>query len=173
MMLRSMIAAALAFAVVAALTISADARPRRLAVAPECNITMPCEGVGLGNGSRTVARRVGRTMAITADTAYQSTIGQPVAFVGGRLNCARAVNAHLEASGRRGTGSATARSFAGWGTPSGPVPGAVARYGCCGPTGHVAIVSHVDEAGSVWVWNPSPHGWRLVRQWRRPIEYRA
>jgi hypothetical protein len=42
------------------------------------------------------------------------------------------------------------------------VPWAVAIYRCCGPTGHVAIVDHVDAGGRVWVWNPSRrHGWQL------------
>lgn len=150
----------------------AEAR-KLVAVAPECNITMPCEGVGRGDVSRTVERRVGRKIVRTADTVYRAAIARPLAFVGGRLNCARAVNAHLAASGRAGTGSARAASFASWGSPSEPVPGAVARYRCCGPSGHVAIVSHVDSDGSVWVWNPTPRGWQLRRQFQAPIEYRA
>lgn len=150
----------------------AEAR-KRVVVAPECNITMPCEGVGQGDVTRTVERRVGRKIVRAANTAYQAAVVRPLAFVGGRLNCARAVNAHLAASGRAGTGSAVARSFASWGSPSGPVPGAVARYRCCGPSGHVAVVSHVDGDGSVWVWNPTPRGWQLRRQFQSPIEYRS
>jgi hypothetical protein len=96
----------------------AEAR-KLVAVAPECNITMPCEGVGRGDVSRTVERRVGRKIVRTADTVYRAAIARPLAFVGGRLNCARAVNAHLAASGRAGTGSAAARSFASWGSPDG------------------------------------------------------
>ncbi len=156
-----------------ALSSAVDARPRKSAIAPECNITMPCEGVSAGNVNRMVARKAGRAVTETASAAYEYGVSRPIGFVGGRLNCARSVNAHLAAQGRSGSGAATAGSFASWGRPSGPVPGAVARYGCCGPTGHVAIVSHVDGGGQVWIWNPTRSGWKLVRQWRRPIEYRA
>ena len=97
---------------------------------------------------------------------------RPIGFVGGALNCARSVNAELRARGVKGTGSAAAASFRHWGHASGPHPGAVAVYGCCGPTGHVAIVSKVVN-GKVFVWNPSPRGWREIPQRMRPIGYRA
>lgn len=156
--------------------IATTAEARVLKHAPECNVTMPCEGV-VSSPHYTKpdrsARAVARATRAAAETAYTYGVVKPLAFVGGRLNCARAVNAHLEASGRTGTGSAAARSFASWGSPSAPVPGAVARYRCCGPSGHVAIVSHVDSDGSVWVWNPTPRGWSLRRQRVAALEYRA
>ena len=164
----TLLAAACSLAVVS----TADARQRRAAVAAECNITMPCDGIGIGSYANRASRAV-KSANKSAYAVYSATIARPLAFAGGRLNCARAVNAHVEASGRQGTGSARAASFANWGSRSGPVPGAVARYSCCGPSGHVAIVSHVDDGGAVWVWNPTRHGWKLVRQWREPIEYRA
>lgn len=89
MMLRSTIAAALAFAVVAALTISADARPRRLAVAPECNITMPCEGVGRGNDFGTPARATGRRAAQAAAAAYDASAWVAATIIPHPAGCPR------------------------------------------------------------------------------------
>lgn len=72
MKLRSMIAAALAFACVVVLSFSAEARPGRVAVAAECNVTMPCEGVGRGNDYATSARVTGRRAAYAARVAYET-----------------------------------------------------------------------------------------------------
>lgn len=87
-----------------------------------------------------------------------SAFDKPSTYISGRLICARNVNAALEARGIQGTGSAFAKSFDAWGSPSGPTVGAGAvavsdRRG----GGHVAIVSRV-EGSRVWVWNPSPRG---------------
>lgn len=158
---------AVTFLVAASAAFALPASAKTVKLAAECNITMPCE---MGENTPLVERKRPKPVALASDF---NPVVRPAGFVGGRLNCARSVNAHLEASGRKGTGSATARSFANWGSPSGPVPGAVARYRCCGPTGHVAVVSHIDAAGKVWIWNPSPRGWKLTQQWRKPIEYRS
>lgn len=91
-----------------------------------------------------------------------SRAGQPSRYIAGRLICAVNVNAALAERGVKGTGSALAASFLRWGRASGPVPGAVAfNYRRGG--GHVSLVDHVDAAGRVWVWNPSPRGqgWQL------------
>lgn len=104
-----------------------------------------------------------------------SSLGAPARFIGGRLICAINVNAALSARGIRGTGSAMAKSFLNWGRASGPVPGAVVvfhRGSPRSPTGHVAIVASVS-GGQVMIWNPTPHGWRLMPQHRRAISYRT
>lgn len=102
-------------------------------------------------------------------------IARPGRYIAGRLICAINVNAALAERGIRGTGSALAKSFLGWGRASVPVPGAVAvavsaRRG----GGHVAIVSRV-EGGQVYVWNPSPRGsgWQEVAYRHRAISYRV
>jgi hypothetical protein len=103
-----------------------------------------------------------------------SSLGAPARFIAGRLTCAINVNAALAERGIRGTGSAMAKSFLSWGRPTGPVPGAVAvfhRGAPRAPTGHVAIVASVSS-GEVMIWNPTPHGWRLMPQHRRAISYR-
>lgn len=108
-------------------------------------------------------------------TARVWRLGVPARFIPGRLKCAENVNAALAARGIRGSGSAMAKSFLQWGRASGPVPGAVAVYHRGRPgaaTGHVAIVAAVS-GGIVRVWNPTPHGWRLVPQHRRAIAYRV
>lgn len=96
----------------------------------------------------------------------------PIRFIRGKLSCALNVNSALAERGIRGTGSAMARSFLSWGRPSAPVPGAVAYTRCCGPTGHVAVVDHLDRHGRPVVWNPSRRGWRLMVL-RRPALFRA
>ncbi|WP_299815050.1 CHAP domain-containing protein [Tardiphaga sp.] len=83
------------------------------------------------------------------------------------------MNYALAERGIRGTGSALAKSFLGWGRASTPVPGAVAVSSRRGG-GHVAIVSRV-ESGQVYVWNPSPRGrgWQEVAYRHRAISYRV
>jgi hypothetical protein len=61
---------------------------------------------------------------ITPSIAY--TIAKPLRFIAGRLVCAINVGAALAERGIKGTGSALARSYDGWGNASPPVPGAVA-----------------------------------------------
>lgn len=64
------------------------------------------------------------------------------------LWCARFMNMVLERSGRQGTGSNMAKSFASYGRRiSGPQVGAIAVLSR-GKGGHVGIVSGIDEAGN-------------------------
>jgi hypothetical protein len=100
-------------------------------------------------------------------------IARPSRYIAGRLICAINVNAALAERGIRGTGSALAKSFLGWGRASEPVPGAVAVSSRRGG-GHVAIVSRV-EGGQVYVWNPSPQGrgWQEVAYRHRAISFRV
>ncbi len=63
--------------------------------------------------------------------------------------CARFMNMVLEKSGRRGTGSNMARSFASYGRRvSGPQVGAIAVMSRGRGGGHVGIVSGVDKSGN-------------------------
>lgn len=67
----------------------------------------------------------------------------------GALWCARFMNMVLERSGRRGTGSNMASSFAGYGTRvSGPQVGAIAVMSRGKRGGHVGIVSGLDASGN-------------------------
>ncbi|MEH2476261.1 hypothetical protein V1281_002570 [Nitrobacteraceae bacterium AZCC 2161] len=100
-------------------------------------------------------------------------VARPARYIAGRLICAVNVNSALAERGIRGTGSALAKSFLGWGRASAPVAGAVAVSGRRGG-GHVAIVSRV-EGNQVYVWNPSPRGrgWQEVAYRHRAISYRV
>jgi uncharacterized protein (TIGR02594 family) len=65
------------------------------------------------------------------------------------LWCARFMNMVLERSGRRGTGSNMASSFASYGTRiSGPQVGAIAVMSRGKRGGHVGIVSGIDASGN-------------------------
>jgi uncharacterized protein (TIGR02594 family) len=67
----------------------------------------------------------------------------------GALWCARFMNMVLEKSGRRGTGSNMANSFANYGTRvSGPRVGAIAVMSRGKRGGHVGIVSGIDASGN-------------------------
>ena len=67
----------------------------------------------------------------------------------GSLWCARFMNMVLQRSGRRGTGSDMARSFASYGQRvSGPQIGAIAVMGRRGGGGHVGVVSGIDAGGN-------------------------
>ncbi len=67
----------------------------------------------------------------------------------GALWCARFMNMVLEKSGRRGTGSNMANSFANYGSRvSGPQVGAIAVMSRGKRGGHVGIVSGVDSRGN-------------------------
>jgi uncharacterized protein (TIGR02594 family) len=67
----------------------------------------------------------------------------------GALWCARFMNMVLEKSGRRGTGSNMAKSFASYGRRvSGPQVGAIAVMSRGRGGGHVGIVSGVDRSGN-------------------------
>jgi uncharacterized protein (TIGR02594 family) len=65
------------------------------------------------------------------------------------LWCARFMNMVLEKTGRRGTGSNMARSFANYGRRvSGPQVGAIAVMSRGRGGGHVGIVSGIDKSGN-------------------------
>ena len=67
----------------------------------------------------------------------------------GSLWCARFMNMVLEKSGRRGTGSNMANSFANYGSRvSGPQVGAIAVMSRGKRGGHVGIVSGMDSKGN-------------------------
>lgn len=132
--------------------------------------------------NRSVKRtRVARTLATESRTFRQvASVGQldsvsfgaPSRFIGGSLKCAVNVNAALAARGIRGTGSALAKSFLGWGhSCSCNTPGAVAVYGRGRRGGHTAIVA--DASGRIW--NPSQRrgAWQLSHYKRRPIACRC
>ncbi|WP_445490163.1 hypothetical protein [Rhodopseudomonas sp. RCAM05734] len=187
-MIRTVLAAALLCAL--AVT-SAEARQRHKPAprfAPECFTIMPCAGAvrpsgGFLDGVRSIRvtmkrERVARHQAPPAGllAVMQSGAGRiarPGRYIAGRLICAVNVNAALAERGIRGTGSALALSYLGWGRASAPVPGAVAVSARRGG-GHVAIVSRV-EGGQVYVWNPSPRGrgWREQPYRHRAISYRV
>jgi uncharacterized protein (TIGR02594 family) len=67
----------------------------------------------------------------------------------GALWCARFMNMVLEKSGRRGTGSNMASSFAGYGRRvAGPQVGAIAVMSRGRRGGHVGVVSGIDKSGN-------------------------
>jgi uncharacterized protein (TIGR02594 family) len=77
------------------------------------------------------------------------------------LWCARFMNMVLQRTGRRGTGSDLARSFASYGQRvSGPQVGAIAVMGRRGG-GHVGVVSGVDSKGNPIVISGN-HGHRVA-----------
>lgn len=101
------------------------------------------------------------------------SIGRPARYIAGRLVCALNVGAALAERGIKGTGSALAKSYDGWGRSSGPQPGAVAVTDRRGG-GHVAIVSRV-EGGRVFVWNATGgrNGWHEIEYTGRHARYRV
>lgn len=79
-----------------------------------------------------------------------------------RLWCARFLNMVLERSGRRGTGSDMASSFASFGNRvSGPQVGAIAVMSRGKRGGHVGIVSGIDESGNPIIISGN-HGGRVA-----------
>jgi hypothetical protein len=113
-----------------------------------------------------LAREVGRAF------------GVPHRFIRGRLVCAVNVNAALAEKGIKGTRSAMAKSFLGWGRSSPrPVPGAVAIFnrGRSSKSGHVAIVHSVKPNGTVIYVNPSARrqAWVVGPYRGRPIAFRV
>lgn len=144
-------------------------RPARVAAARYDAAAQPAYSPVAASLPAAPIRAVARAAEAVADA-----IAAPVRFVRGRLICADNVNAALAERGIRGTGSRLAKSFLGWGRASGPVPGAVAVYHRRGG-GHVAIVSHVDANGRVWVWNPSARrqAWQLAPYGKSAIAYRV
>jgi uncharacterized protein (TIGR02594 family) len=91
----------------------------------------------------------------TMSLGSSGLVAQARAYVGSnptgrsRLWCARFLNMVLERSGRRGTGSDMASSFASFGNRvSGPQVGAIAVMSRGKRGGHVGIVSGIDESGN-------------------------
>ena len=75
-------------------------------------------------------------------------VGTKPSGMGGSLWCARFMNMVLEKTGRQGTGSAMANSFANYGhRVSGPEVGAIAVMGRRGG-GHVGIITGIDASGN-------------------------
>lgn len=149
--------------------VARPARPARVAAARYDAAAQPAYSPADASLPPAPVRAVARAVETVADA-----IAAPVRFVRGRLICAINVNAALAERGIRGTGSALAKSFLAWGRASGPVPGAVAVYHRRGG-GHVAIVSHIDQRGRVWVWNPSARrqAWQLAPYGKSAIAYRV
>lgn len=125
------------------------------------------------DGSAASSRRPAKRWENPTFELWPRTTIRPARYIAGPLVCAVNVNAELARRDIRGTGSARAKSFLGWGRASRPVAGAVAVYGRRGG-GHVAIVSRV-VGGRVYVWNPSSRhrAWREVEYRRRAIAYRV
>jgi hypothetical protein len=193
-MFRIVLAAALALVCAAPI---AEARPLQQ-LATGCNQLWPCEvptsqrnnflyGVRSIEVEMTKERRVYRPVRArraagiaevseraAADVAFGSAISRPARYIAGRLICAINVNSALAERGIRGTGSAVAKAFLGWGRASAPVPGAVAVSSRGKRGGHVAIVSRVED-GQVYVWNPSSRGrgWQEVAYRHRAISFRV
>lgn len=123
----------------------------------------------------TRSRKAGHVQSYGAPSpSFGYSIAQPGRYIAGRLRCAVNVNSALAERGIRGTGSALAKSFLGWGRASAPVPGAVAVSSRRGG-GHVAIVKEVRSDGTVIVWNPSPRGrgWQEAVYRHRAISFRV
>jgi hypothetical protein len=93
--------------------------------------------------------RLGRQEVVYANPFQSFSASKPIRYIAGHLICAVNVGSALAERGIKGTGSARALSYLGWGrSAGGPVPGAVIvsarRRG-----GHVAIVSRVENAWRV------------------------
>lgn len=151
---------------------TAEAKPKlkRDSLAPECNTSMPCEGIGSIFSPFSEARKQVNTNSASGVSSFAHYSG----FISGRLICAVNVNAYLASRGIRGTGSALAKSFLRWGRPSGPVTDAVAVFSR-GRGGHVAIVDHVEPNGTVIYKNPSARRqkWVVGPYHRRPLQFRV
>jgi uncharacterized protein (TIGR02594 family) len=96
----------------------------------------PMAGMGAGIGSSGLVAQARRYLG-------SNPTGMSAAW------CARFMNMVLEKSGRRGTGSNMARSFAGYGRRvAGPQVGAIAVMARGRGGGHVGIVSGIDKSGN-------------------------
>lgn len=173
---KALIASATLVAITAmSLATSADARPRHAKqrhqavqaatpkvddryalVLKESGKTAPQRAVSRTT-SRKPARKAARRAASSAAFAFGSSalVANARAYIGtnptGRSNlwCARFLNMVLERSGRKGTGSDMASSFASYGRRiSGPRVGAIAVMSRGKRGGHVGIVSGIDESGN-------------------------
>lgn len=131
---------------------NASATPRRQAA----------RGARQWRQARSAVRQVSRTARVShasvapmAGFGSSSLVAKARAYLGtnptgmGALWCARFMNMVLEKSGRRGTGSNMARSFASYGQRvSGPQVGAIAVMSRGRGGGHVGIVSGIDKSGN-------------------------
>jgi len=93
-------------------------------------------------------------MATSSGVVSSNVVAESRRYLGGnptrhrRLDRARFMNMVLERTGRHGTGSDLARSFASYGQRvSGPQIGAIAVMGRRGG-GHVGVVSGIDAGGN-------------------------
>jgi len=174
---RRIFGAAFAALCLVACAYPADARRARVNLAP-----MPVPGAMIDDRfphlrlpeAYGTARAWKRSGVDTRRSNGLALLAAPHRLVAGRLVCAINVNLALAERGISGTGSALAKSFLRWGRASAPVPGAVAVFSRGNPralSGHVALVAAVSS-GNVLLWNPTPHGWRLMPVRRRAIAYR-
>jgi uncharacterized protein (TIGR02594 family) len=106
---------------------------------------------------RATSPQAGKTASFAASAGFGSSglVAQARQYLGtnptgmGALWCARFMNMVLEKSGRRGTGSNMANSFANYGTRvAGPRVGAIAVMSRGKRGGHVGIVSGIDASGN-------------------------
>lgn len=169
-------ALAASFAVLAlattALTVAADARPRHGKVRQHVtaftgdNIAVDDRYAHAQSGvtpmmqqptSRRAARQSRQNPAMNAMAfgGGGGLVSQARAYLGSNptgkssLWCARFLNMVLERTGRRGTGSDMASSFASFGSRvSGPQVGAIAVMSRGKRGGHVGIVSGIDSSGN-------------------------
>jgi uncharacterized protein (TIGR02594 family) len=123
--------------------------------------------------SRRAARRAQQAAASTAQPAASfggagsSLVSAARQYIGGNptgrrsLWCGAFMNLVLERTGRRGTGSDMARSFASYGQRiSGPQVGAIAVMARSGG-GHVGVVSGIDASGNPIIISGN-HGHRVA-----------
>jgi uncharacterized protein (TIGR02594 family) len=114
--------------------LSRAARASHASVAPMTGFGSPSPMAGFGSSSLVAKAR-----------SYVGT--NPTGM--GALWCARFMNMVLEKTGRRGTGSNMAKSFANYGRRvSGPQVGAIAVMSRGRGGGHVGIVSGIDKSGN-------------------------
>lgn len=101
-------------------------------------------------------RYAARSVPVSVTTGASSIVyearqhlGKGAVFGRSNLWCARFMNYVLERTGKKGTGSDLARSFASYGTRiSGPQVGAIAVMSRGRRGGHVGIVSGIDRNGN-------------------------
>lgn len=137
-MLRTVILAALALACV---SVPADARPRQIVAHPDCNITMPCEGVTRSVRGERIAKAVGFGVAQNVYQARQATILPHPAGCPRRAFCG--CGAAVEVFGRPMRSLWLAANWLRFPRTS-PAPGMVAAR-----RGHVFVIRQVLGGGRV------------------------
>jgi uncharacterized protein (TIGR02594 family) len=154
----------LAVVALCALATAADAKPRKARVASAaitCNDRGCSDWAGPSVTQRRVGRAVSRTVSAPVSFAYRSGsalvrearrhLGATARDLGlpRSLWCADFMNMALRSTGRRGTGSRLAASFASYGPRvSGPQVGAIAVMSRGRRGGHVGVVSGIDASGN-------------------------